>query len=122
MRELPAHRTSPRVSSRGPGSQLTVPGGVWQVARARSILVVLEGELELHQRGIDRADRFHAMATEVVRGTLQMQPGGLERAGRRHDLRVWLMRDVGSKAGRIARLCGGERQSEDGSERGHADD
>src|SRR5256886_16348484 len=80
----------------------------------RSILVVLEGELELHQRGIDRPDRFHAMATEVVRGTLQMQPGGLERPDRRHDLRVWLLRDAGSRAGRIARLCGGERQSEDG--------
>src|SRR2546430_8456731 len=76
----------------------------------RSILVVLEGELELHQRGIDRPDRFHAMATEVVRGTLQMQPGGLERPDRRHDLRVWLPRDAGSRAGRIARLCAGERQ------------
>src|SRR5438128_819088 len=109
MRAAPAHRTSPRVSSRRPGSQVTVPGGVWQVARARSILVVLEGELELHQRGIDRADRLHAMASEVVRGTLQMQPGGLERADRRHDLRVRLLRDEGSRAGWIARLCGDER-------------
>src|SRR5712691_11427013 len=117
MREAPAHRTSPRVSSGGPGSQRTVAGGVWQVATARSILVELEGELELHQRGIDRPDRFHAMATEVVRGTLQMQPGGLERPDRRHDLRVWILRDAGSGAGRIARLCGGERQGEDGSER-----
>src|SRR5207245_9622212 len=57
----------------------------------RSILVVLEGELELHQRGIDRPDRFYAMATEVVRVMLQMQPGGLERPDRRHDLRVWLL-------------------------------
>src|SRR2546427_6826140 len=87
----------------------------------RSILVVLERELELHQRGIDRPDRLHAMATEVVRGTLQMQPGGLERPDRRHDLRVWLLRDEGSRAGWIARLCGDERQDEDGSERGHGD-
>src|SRR5438034_2233160 len=96
------------------------PGPSARELRAQS-LVVLEGELELHQRGIDRPDRFYAMATEVVRGMLQMQPGGLERPDRRHDLRVWLLRDAGSRAGRIARLCGGERQGEDGCERGHGD-
>src|SRR3989442_5358725 len=49
------------------------PGPSARELRAQS-LVVLEGELELHQRGIDRPDRFHAMATEVVRGTLDPLP------------------------------------------------
>src|SRR2546427_7874508 len=49
------------------------PGPSARELRAQS-LVVLEGELELHQRGINRPDRFHAMATEVVRGTLDPLP------------------------------------------------
>src|SRR2546428_2405975 len=49
------------------------PGPSARELRAQS-LVVLEGELELHQRGINRPDRFHAMATEVVRGTLDPPP------------------------------------------------
>src|SRR2546422_8230312 len=49
------------------------PGPSARELRTQS-LVVLEGELELHQRGINRPDRFHAMATEVVRGTLDPLP------------------------------------------------
>ena len=41
-------------------------------AATRLLLVVLERELELLQRRVDRADRFHAMAPEVMRGLLQV--------------------------------------------------
>src|SRR6266446_9060928 len=106
----------------GPGSQLTVRRGAWQVVSARSVLVELERELELHQRGVDGADRLHAVATEVMRGALQMQPGGLERADRGHDLRVWLPSDVGDRTGRFRRWRGGtEWQGEDGGEHGNGD-
>src|SRR2546425_1113525 len=93
MRKAPTYPTSPCLLG-GPGSQITVPRGAWQVTAACSILIVLEGELELHQRGIDRADRLHTVATEIMRGALQMQPGRFERADRGHDLRVRLLDDA----------------------------
>src|SRR6267154_453453 len=111
MREAPTYPTSPRVSSEGPGSQITVPRGVWQVTAACSILIVLEGELELHQCGIDRADRLHPVATEVMRGALQMQPGSFERADRGHDLRVRLLDDAADRTGRFRRLPGGSEST-----------
>src|SRR6267378_6172811 len=122
MRAASTYRTVPRVSSVGPGSQLTAPRGPWQVGSARSVFVVLERELELHQRGVDGADRLHAVATEVVRGAPQMELGGLERADRRHDLWMRLLDDAGSGAGRFRWLRGGsERQGKDGGEHGSGD-
>src|SRR2546425_2432606 len=121
MRKAPTYATSPCLLG-GPGSQITVPRGAWQVTAACSILIVLEGELELHQRGIDRADRLHTVATEIMRGALQMQPGSFERADRGHDLRVRLLDDAADRTGRFRRLRGGsERQGEDSGEQGYDD-
>src|SRR4029077_15131955 len=103
-------------------SQITVPRGAWQVTAICSILIVLEGELELHQRGIDRADRLYPVATEVMSGALQMQPCGFERADRGHDLRVRLLDDAADRTGRSGRLrAGSEWYSEDGGEQGYDD-
>src|SRR5713101_1774445 len=94
MRKAPTYPTSPCLLG-GPGSQITVPRGAWQVTAACSILIVLEGELELHQRGFDRADRLH-------------------------DLRVRLLDDAADRTGRFRRLRGGsERQGEDSGEQGY---
>src|SRR5207245_1643530 len=99
----------------------------------RLVLIVLERELELFQRTVDRADRFHSMTPEVVGRLLQMQFGTFQGADRRVDLRVRLRVRHRSRGGggggggggprraRWGRGDEGGRQSEHGDERSGAE-